>query len=384
MLHELDPVGGGPDLRRDDYLDSILREAAESLDLTPTQHERLVNSYRSVGEWLDAPDSPLRPYRPVIYVQGSGALGTLTKPLGRDEFDIDATCVMTIPDGIKQAQLKNLVGDRLRAHQVYRGMLEEKSRCWRLNYAGAFHLDIIPAKPRFPHTEQTPILITDRELILWLLSDPKGYIAWFRLRKETARLPLTNRGIEAKVEPAPAQDTPAEKGPLPIAIQMMKRHRDVMFRRREDAPISIILTTLAAHAYQRERTIMGTLRNVLVRMPAYIDYSSGSARIANPTIQEENFADKWRAHPEREAAFYEWNRAAISNLDALQGAKGITQVRAALVPFLGENRVDVVLNRMAEKTNRKRDSGLKVDTRTGTVGIASGVAIPRTNFYGDA
>jgi len=382
MLHELEPMGGGHDVLRDEYLDQIFREAAESLDLTPSQHAEVVNSYTSVGEWLDAPDSPLRPYRPLVYVQGSGALGTLTKPLGRDDFDIDATCVVTIPENVTPAELKRMIGARLKDHEAYRAMLEEKARCWRLNYARAFHLDIIPAKPKFPYTELTAIYITDKELRLWKESDPKAYIAWFNLRKALAKTSFVGRA-QANVEPAPHQESPAEKGPLPIAIQLMKRHRDVTFQGRDDAPISIIITTLAAHAYQQERSITGTLRNVLERMPTFIDYSLGYANVANPTIKAENFADKWRKHPEREDAFYEWNEKAKGHLDRLSGAKGSAQVRAALIPFLGEKRVDIVLNRMAEKTNAKRSTGLKIDTKTGLVGVSSGIVVPRASFYGN-
>src|SRR5688572_9820162 len=113
MLHELDPMGGGPDALRAEYLNRILHEAAESLDLTPTQHAEMVKSYTSVGEWLDAPDSPLHPYHPLVYVQGSAALGTLTKPLGRDDFDIDAACVVAIPVHVSPAELKRMIGARL-------------------------------------------------------------------------------------------------------------------------------------------------------------------------------------------------------------------------------------------------------------------------------
>jgi len=376
-------MGGGPDVLRDEYIDQIFREAAGSLDLTPTQHAEVVKSYTSVGEWLDAPDSPLRAYRPLVYVQGSGAIGTLTKPLGRDDFDIDGTCVITVPDSVTPAELKWMIGARLRDHEVYRAILEEKSRCWRLNYARAFHLDIIPAKPKLPHTDLTAIYITDKELRLWKESDPKAYIAWFNLRKAVARVAFTGRGAQANVKPAPQQEAPAEKGPLPIVIQLMKRHRDVTFQGRDDAPISIIITTLAAHAYQQERSIIGTMRSVLERMPAFIDYSLGYANVANPTIKAENFADKWQKHPDREDAFYEWNEKAKGDLDRLSGAKGTAQVRAALIPFLGEKRVDIVLNRMAEKTNTKRSSGLKIDTKTGLVGVSSGIVVPRANFYGN-
>jgi hypothetical protein len=265
-------------------------------------------------------------------------------------------------------------------------MLEEKSRCWRLNYARDFHLDIIPARPKFPHAELTPIYITDKELRRWLESDPKGYIAWFKIRKAIRTAQFSNRGgAEANVEPAPKQDSPQQKSLLQIAIQILKRHRDVTFQGRDDAPISIIVTTLAAHAYQEERSITATLRHIIRNMPSFIDHSLGYPRINNPTNAAENFADKWRTHPERERAFCKWNRQSGSDLDDLCQATNSAKVRAALGRFLGTKRTDIVLNRVGEKTDEQRNSGeLKIDTRTGLVGASFGIVVPRGNFYGDS
>jgi hypothetical protein len=385
MLRELDPIGGGREALREDYIDQLFREVSESLDLTPTQHAEAAKSYQCVGEWLDAPDSPLRRFRPLVCPQGSFALGTTTKPLGRDDFDLDATCVVDVPPEITPAELKRLIGGRLRAHAVYRDLLEEKSRCWRLNYARDFHLDIIPSKPKFPQSNLTSIYITDKELRAWLESNPKGYIAWFKIRKVVQAALFANRAPSANVEPAPKQESSKQKSPLQIAIQLLKRHRDVMFQGREDAPISIIITTLAGHAYQQEDSIIAALRGLIKNMPAFIDRSKGYPCVANPTNAAENFADKWRAHPEREEAFYKWNEKASRDVDALSEATGFSDLRAALARFLGTKRTDIVLNRMAEKTNEARvGGGLKVDTRTGIVGASAGIIVPRGNFYGDS
>ena len=80
-----------------------------------------------------------------------------------------------------------------------------------------------------------------------------------------------------------------------------------MFSERiDDKPISIILTTLAAHAYQQEQTISDALYSIIDRMDKYIEYRSGVAWIANPTDPAENFADRWQKYPVRKKAFQEW------------------------------------------------------------------------------
>ena len=80
---------------RSTLLSNLLYAGARELDLTPTQHSRAVEHYEAVGKYLDS--GPLSVYSPMIFAQGSIAIGTATKPIGRDEFDIDLMCkLMTV------------------------------------------------------------------------------------------------------------------------------------------------------------------------------------------------------------------------------------------------------------------------------------------------
>ena len=82
------------------------------------------------------------------------------------------------------------------------------------------------------------------------------------------------------------------KTPLQRSIQWLKRHRDQMFKGdNEVKPISIIITTLAARAYQGESDIESALRKILFHMGIFV--SSGSSVVLNPVNPEENFADRW-------------------------------------------------------------------------------------------
>src|SRR5688572_30630608 len=95
-------------------LDRLLIIAAESLDLPPGKHKDATDKYDAAGRFLAEQGSPLRVYDPQVYPQGSFALGTVVKPLGRDEFDIDLMCVLDVPSYISQKELKKMVGDRLK------------------------------------------------------------------------------------------------------------------------------------------------------------------------------------------------------------------------------------------------------------------------------
>jgi hypothetical protein len=360
-------------------LDRLLLIAAESLDLPPGKHKDATDKYEAVGRYLAENDSPLKIYSPQVYPHGSFALGTIVKPLGRDEFDIDLMCVLDVPNSVTQKQLKQLVGDRLKIR--YRApMLEEKNRCWRIHYAGDFHLDITPAKPHKRGPTTTALHISDKEYLFWKDTDPKGFIGWFEYRKIVTALFAIN-GAQASVKPAPTPEEQAQKAPLQIAIQLLKRHRDIQFQNRDDAPISIIITTLAGHAYQQEQSVSLTMRALIERMPEHIDKSKGYAYIPNPTNAGENFADKWRANPKLESAFCEWIDQASKDISLLE-SRSIANMGAVLNRFLGEKRSKIVLEKWAQPIIQARPKNLFIDGATGALG-ASGIAVPRNSNFGN-
>ena len=83
-----------------------------------------------------------------------------------------------------------------------------------------------------------------------------------------------------------------------------------MYKGSDDAPISVIITTLAAHSYQGEQYLSAALKTILMHMEDHIENRGGEKWVKNPVNPEENFADKWPKNPEREKAFYTWMAAA--------------------------------------------------------------------------
>lgn len=348
---------------QDSLLDSIVRE----LEVSDSRYEAAERSYKSVGEWLNRPESMLKPYQPDVYVQGSFALGTAIRPLSEDEdYDVDAVCELKrrTKSQVSQATLKQELGRELTVYAESKGMRSPKSkpRCWTLNYADGvqFHLDALPAL--FDGTMQRLLLeraglvaswsdhaiaITDEnhwayELIHdeWPTSNPKGYALWFRSRMAVlfdARRKSLALEARAQVHEIPEYRV---KTPLQRAIQLLKRHRDVRFADRPDEkPISIIITTLAAKAYNNETTLTDALLNVLTGMDQHIKSRGDVTWIENPADPRENFADKWHAQPGLEAAFYEWLSAAREDFGYLNDSSNRKALIERFVPLLGERAV---------------------------------------------
>jgi hypothetical protein len=118
--------------------------------------------------------------------------------------------------------------------------------------------------------------------------------------------------------------------PLQAAVMILKRHRDEGFRDHPDnRPISVIISTLAAHSYGGEETIGPALGAILLSMDKHITVHAGRHWIANPTDPLENFADKWAEHPERAKAFFKWLNQAREDFQAfapLTNRKTISEI----------------------------------------------------------
>ena len=90
------------------------------------------------------------------------------------------------------------------------------------------------------------------------------YIEWFKNKKaERRKILLENYCLEhsATLKCSADIDEIKEyhlKTPLQKAIQILKRHRDIMFKddTKHLKPISIIITTIAAELYRNEDNIV--------------------------------------------------------------------------------------------------------------------------------
>src|SRR5713101_8301983 len=123
---------------------SVLDQICQALELSAAQLDAARTSYEAMAEWLSASDNPLLKWIE-IYAHGSAGLGTTVKPIGREDFDVDLICkALRFTADRPPSELKRIVGGRLKENARYAGILEEKKRCWRLNYAGEYHLDISP------------------------------------------------------------------------------------------------------------------------------------------------------------------------------------------------------------------------------------------------
>jgi len=331
----------------------FLDQVASEIDIPPGKYQDAVDRYQAVGRWLDEGEYPGCSGELNIYPQGSFRLGTVVRPI-RDgieaSYDIDLVFEMPLrKDQSTPQAVKSMVGDRLREHDTYRKLLApEGRRCWTLEYAEqdgvGFHLDVLPAVLDGRRLLSTALAITNKNgsAYSWSASDPRGYGAWFDGKNEAA---FARAVVEQKqniqrrpflsIDKVPDQ---LVRTPLQRSIQLMKRHRDLRFS-IDYAPISIIITTLAAHLYSNEADVYSALSGIVGKLQAHaalvegkaIDHSlaamglirrhpDGTWYIDNPVNSAENFADRWHEdNHARARAFFAWVDALQKDLLNIQG-----------------------------------------------------------------
>ena len=283
-----------------DYLkNKILDDYTDKLDISDCDMEKLNQTYQTVADWLKKGDE-LSEFDIHIYSQGSVGLGTVVKPVGRDDFDVDAVCQLdNTATCLKAEGLKQLVGDRLKENKSLDYHLDEEGkRCWTLIY-NDYHLDVLPSVD----TDDDYILATNKDengAYSYVRTNPLGYRKWFlNIANKYNRMLFDN----AKIDKLPEY---VHKTPLQKAVQLLKQHRNMMFKGDKDKPISIIITTLCALTYEKGSNVFEALEEFINDYAKHIHRDQKGYLIENPTVRGENFAEKWNSNPTKKAAFDKW------------------------------------------------------------------------------
>lgn len=402
-------------------INEILVTLGENLDISESQHKAAINSYEAVGDWLSKEGSSLYPYSPRIIPQGSFMLGTITKPINdEDDIDIDLVCKLEgKPAHWTQKHLKEAVGDRLKEHSTYKNMLEDEDggrRCWTLEYSDEanYHMDVLPSisdknfkvllsesfnNSQNLDTNKLAIRITDNEVPLysiitdtewWMKSNPFGYAQWFFQRA----LYNSTKMITLSDSVDPVRPFQKDKLPLQRVIQLLKRHRDIMFSSdeydSENRPISIIITTLASRAYDRGENIVDAYVNIVNKMRSYIETKHNPKTgqyerwVSNPVNAEENFADKWADESQKEEYFYAWLDKLEEDLSTIKYSQniGLHRLSNSFSAQYGEKVVNKTFAVYGEKNKKLREMGQrKMAIETGILGTI-GKSVPNHNFEG--
>ena len=360
-------------------LNEVLFTVCEELQLSPSRYSQAEERYNAVAKLLELPSSPFVRWRPLILPQGSMALGTTVHPLvGPHDLDFVLELAVSYLFVNPMTLLLDLY-NFLKGHGTYADMVELKNRCVRIVYANEFYLDILPGCRDHSVQSATCIQVPDREAKGWKPSNPRGYIKFF----EQSSI-VGSRLIKDAVS-IPAQEEARQKRPLQLVVQLLKRWRDLFYDNALLAPISIVLTTLAARNYRGQASVAESLSCVLDGIwKEILNAQQRQSRVIvlNPSNPQEDLSERWEDNPEAYDNFVNGIAHLRREWHSITAGKG--NVHASLEELFGET-VRTVIRRRAEAMQEMRKAGQVGVNRLGSLAVASGpgvIAVRPNTFHG--
>ncbi|MDF2452773.1 MAG: hypothetical protein K0S26_2277 [Bacteroidota bacterium] len=366
-------------------LDELLDNMAEEIQLDNSRYDRIKKHYEAVKTWIEDDETFFKPFKYDVYPHGSVRILTTVKPIGKDEFDLDIAIHLKAewnthtPERIYK-ELKR----RLEEHETYKGMLELKNRCLRLNYSGDFHMDILPGIQEHP-SDENKLKVPDRILGTWVSSNPRGYANWFLDRANLVKESLLEKAMNAEKIPS---DNFKYKKPLQRGVQLIKRYRDIYFQKDDTYKTSsIILTTIAGQFYNGEDSIYDTVDGIITKIRKNISNTTVRIKILNPVNNEEDFTDKWGTEPLYYDAFKKFCEFLYNEWQKLKKENGIIEESKILKGLFGDDLYNKAQIRQSETIEKARHAKvLGIDRNTGIItkaGLTGVSTIRKNTFYGN-
>lgn len=365
-------------------IDDLLDKMAESVQLDKSRYERMKRHYEAVKNWIESDEKFFKPYKYDVYPHGSVRILTTVKPIGKDEFDLDiAIHLTTLLSTHTPARIYAELKRRIEEHETYKAMMEAKNRCIRINYAGDFHMDILPGVQEFAWDDNR-LKVPDKELGTWVSSNPRGYANWFMERANLVKESLLEKALRAENLPA---DNFQNKKPLQRAVQLIKRYRDIYFQKDDTYKTSsIVLTTIAGRFYNGEDSIFDTVDNIITAIQKQVASIPSRIKVYNPVNEQEDFTDKWEREPEYYTAFKQFCQHLYNEWQLLKAKQGILNESKILKGLFGD---DLFIKAQTEQTNMletyRKNNQIGIERKSGilsSLGAAATSTIKANTFFG--
>jgi len=251
------------------FIHSFAAFLADAVNLNKTRVDQAHDAFETLTSFLEnsehTKDLFLETFR-----QGSLRQGTIIKPRkGKTEFDVDLLLKCQRQNGWSARDYLDAVHKAFDDSDRYKELVDRrgKRRCVTIDYAGDFHVDIVPS--------------IDDGYACWIMngdtnqfepSDGDGYAAWFE-----GRSAIVGGGNLAK------------------AVRLAKYMRD-----EHEWPVkSILLTTILGLQVRNDDTAAAyadlptTLARLALRVDGFLQTQGALPVIGNPALPAETFTRHW-------------------------------------------------------------------------------------------
>lgn len=261
------------------HFDAFLKN---KVNLSDGRIATLDSRVEAVGNFLSTGTDAIAANFKELIPQGSYAQRTIINPVGAyDDFDADVLLDMNEVEGWEATDYVEELYKVFRSSGIYRDKVSRRSRCVVVNYAGEFHMDVVPFLTR--HDQR---YITNRNTNSYELTNPEGFNQWLDDQNS-----LTG-------------------GRLVKVIRLLKYLRDF---KNTFSVKSVILTILIGEQVSdgallanpgRYRDLPTAFLNLLVDLNEYLQAYPIMPSINDPSCRSENFNHRWEQ--DEYANFRKW------------------------------------------------------------------------------
>jgi hypothetical protein len=397
-----------------DLADILLADVAIRIQLSKTDHDKAVDRFDTMKDWIDREGSDLQGLVSLLYPQGSMAVGsTVARVSDRDEYDIDVIADLSIrhesnPQLVLDTLFESIRGER---GSRYWGKTVRHTRCVCVSYEDGMHIDLTPAVRLLGLPDRTSVIfhskpedpaVPDQHL----RANPWGLADWFnsqtRIEADFAKFFAERADDYLALDRAPAEDIPDRKGAdqksrAVIALQLIKRWRNVLFdqpaRAKMRRPPSVLLTKLIGDNANQTRTLGEELEHQAGCMLARLEYDvSRKTKIVevNPRCAQDVLTDRWPQSMDDQKLMIGDLRDFIGKVGRLRSGKlDLAQMTTILEGLFGKRPVrkaveDYLASMAPSRSGRVvTSSGRVLAPAAGIATSSSASAIRPHKFFGD-
>jgi hypothetical protein len=342
-----------------DPLDGILIDVARRIQVPKTKHEEAADHFMGLCAHVDRKGSPLEGKVLESYPSGSFSIAAAIYSHVRSmQHDVDVVIEVGFPIGTDPAWMldqlyKAVKGDP--GSRYYDFKVARNSRCVTVTYPDGVTVDLMPVARIPGGPERSGVLFhhnPKRDEKYAKEVNPKAFTLHFNARIKSSDVfasryrtrRLLSDGLlqeRAETQPMPEHVPIEEKSPRLVAIQLLKRFRDIQFRGREGrCPPSVIIAAMALDAGQMSDSLTDELIVIATHMQREIEQAERNLTtlvVANPAHPADIFSDRW---PEDRSAQRLWRDdlvRLVRNLRTLRGREwDPQQLKNILKELFGE------------------------------------------------
>ena len=282
------------------------------VNLNQARLDRLSGHVQAVTDFLKTDLNSFTRVEP----QGSYGLKTIIRPVKEgQEYDADIQLYMKYEEDKEPKAYIEELYNCFRCNGTYKGKVHRKTRCVYLDYAGDFHLDVVPCITKPDGSKW----VCNRETNEFERTDGTGYRDWFN------------------------DNTRITHGNLKRVTRLLKFLRD---HKGNFTAKSILLTTLIGMIVCGEddgdnfKSVPDALKTVSNRINDFLQENETMPTITNPVLPEENFNRHWdqAKYENFREKFDVYNKRINEAYDAKDHDDSVDKWRALFGDEFGEKR----------------------------------------------